>query len=556
MPSTDPWEAPGTGQLVIANNRTDHQGADMPTDPSKDATATDWDVLVVGAGPSGLTTAISAARHGASVLLVEKHPGLSRFPKATGLRPRSMEILRGWGLEDAVSSDAQPARLTMRITPMLAVPGDEIDMGLPQPDDVARLSPSSIAVYPQDRLEQLMLAHLLDPRHGWRTQARFGRRLTDLRWSGLDQGPVTAELQTADGTERVTARYVVGADGARSTVRDLLGVQVVDLGSEGNHLSVLFRADLTGLAADPPHVLTMTVAPGIEGMLVTTGERDRWIYDVEWHPERGETLADWPVERMLARLRAATGRSDLEPRVEGLFPWDFGAAYTCPQRVGPVFLVGDAAHRTTPRGATGMNTGIADGHNLGWKLAWTVRGLAGEALLDSYDQERRPVGRANAEASLATATGTGGAKALEHDFGVTYDSDVIGTGPLAGSRAPHAWIEVGGRRTSTLDLFGESLVLLVGPEGDAWHSAAERLALAGVPVVSYRVGADVVDTDGQLEEAYRLGADAAVLVRPDGHVAWQQPAGAQSGSDELRSVVTAALGRQSAPAALATRLAS
>ena len=528
----------------------------MPANPSKDTTTTDWDVLVVGAGPSGLSAAISAARHGASVLLVEKHPGLSRFPKATGLRPRSMEILRGWGLEETVLAEAQPARLTMRITPMLTVPGDEIDMGLPDADDLAGISPSGMVLYPQDRLEQLLLDHQLDRRHGWRTEARFGRRLTDLRWSGLDQGPVTAELQTADGSERVTARYVVGADGARSTVRDLLGVEVVDLGSEGNHLSVLFRADLAGLAADPPHVLTMTVAPGVEGMLVTTGERDRWIYDIEWHPERGETLADWPVERMIARLRAITGRSELEPTVEGLFPWDFGAAYVCPQRVGPVFLVGDAAHRTTPRGATGMNTGIADGHNLGWKLAWTVRGLAGEALLDSYDQERRPVGRANAEASLVTGMGTGGAKALEHDFGVTYDSDVIGTGLLAGSRAPHAWLEVGGRRTSTLDLFGESLVLLAGPDGAAWQAAAERLAVAGVPVVSYRVGAELIDADGRLEETYRLGAAGAVLVRPDGHVAWQQPDGAPAGSGDLSAAVALALGRQSSVDERATRLAS
>ncbi len=528
----------------------------MPANPSKDTTTTDWDVLVVGAGPSGLSAAISAARHGASVLLVEKHPGLSRFPKATGLRPRSMEILRGWGLEETVLTEAQLARLTMRITPMLPVPGQEIDMGLPDADDLARLSPSTMAVYPQDRLERLLLDHLLNPRNGWRTEARFGRRLTDLHWSGLDQGPVTAHLETADGPELITAQYVVAADGARSTVRDLLGVQVIDLGLEGNHLSLLFHADLSGLAADPPHVLTMTVGPGVEGMLVTSGERNRWIYDIEWHPERGETLADWPAERMVSRLRAAAGRDDLELSVEGLFPWDFGAAYVCPQRVGPVFLVGDAAHRTTPRGATGMNTGIADGHNLGWKLAWAVRGLAGEPLLDSYDQERRPVGRANAEASLVTAMGTGGAKALEHDFGVTYDSDVIGAGSLAGSRAPHAWIEVGGRRISTLDLVGETLVLLVGPDGEGWQAAAEQLAPAGVPVVSYRVGAELIDTDGRLEETYRLGATGAVLVRPDGHVAWQQPDGAPAGSGDLSAAVALALGRRSSVDERAARMAS
>ena len=92
---------------------------------------TDVDVLVVGAGPSGLTTAISAARHGASILLVEKHEHVSHFPKATGVRPRVMEILRSWGLEEAVRSASQPARLSMLITPMLAVPGTELSIGLP-----------------------------------------------------------------------------------------------------------------------------------------------------------------------------------------------------------------------------------------------------------------------------------------------------------------------------------------------------------------------------------------------------------------------------------------
>src|SRR4051812_7644849 len=306
----------------------------------------DVDVLVVGAGPSGLTTAISAARHGASVLVIERHSSLSRFPKATGVRPRTMEILRSWGLEEAVRAAAQPARLAMMVTPMLGIPGTEISMGLPTDADLAAVSPSRIAVCPQDRLEAILLAHLRDPALGLDAEVRFEHRLRrfDIEPADGDLLRATGVRAIADGPEgplTITARYLVGADGARSDVRAACGIQLLDLGSEGDHLSVLFRADLAGLVSDPPHVLIMTVAPGLEGMLVATGEPERWIYDVEWHPDRGETLAAWPAERIVARLRALSGRPDLQPEILGLFPWNFGASVAADQRRGPVFLVGD-----------------------------------------------------------------------------------------------------------------------------------------------------------------------------------------------------------------------
>ena len=121
--------------------------------------------------------------------------------------------------------------------------------------------------------------------------------------------------------------------------------------------------------------------------------------------------------------------------------------------------------RIGPRhaGATGMNTGIADGHNLGWKLAWVIRGWAAESLLDSYADERAVVGRANAEASMRTAQGEGTDAALAQDFGVRYASSaILGTDGLVGCRAPHAWVAVDGRTVSTLDLFGDWLTVLAG----------------------------------------------------------------------------------------------
>jgi putative polyketide hydroxylase len=493
-------------------------------------TSTSYDVLVVGAGPSGLTTAAALVRTGVRVLVIEKHPGLSIFPKATGLRPRTMEILRSWGLEQIVRTHSPRVVLTMAIRPVLAAPGNEFPIGLPTDDEVRAVSPSQVAVFPQDELEAILLNEVRD-RGG---EVRFGTELVDLR---MDENAVTAHLCSADGApSTVNAEYLVGADGARSAVRRLLGIEVDNLGSDGDHLSVLFRGDLSPVMSAVPHVLTYTAAPGMEGLFVITGQANRWIYDIEWHPEAGETLAEWPAERWLARLRGAAGLPNLEAEIIGIFPWDFGAAVARRQQLGRAFLVGDAAHRTTPRGGTGLNTGIADAHNLGWKLAWVARGWAAESLLDSYEAERAPVGRANAEASMHTAVGAK-VDPLAHDFGVRYRSSAVVGGRLAGRRAPHAWVAVQDRQISTLDLFADRLTLLTAPDGERWRAEAAELAGEGVPIVSYSVGREFADRDGTFAATYGLGSDGAVLVRPDGYVAWDS-----ADSSGLTAAVHAVIG--------------
>jgi putative polyketide hydroxylase len=376
---------------------------------------------------------------------------------------------------------------------------------------------------------------LLDELRDRGGEVRFGTELVDV-WMAEDS--VTADLRSATGDDcTIRAEYLVGADGARSTVRRLLGIEFDSLGSDGDHLSVLFQGDLSPVMPLVPHVLTWTSAPGVEGLFVTTGQSNRWIYDIEWHPEAGETLADWPAERWIARLRAAAGLADLAVEILGVFPWDFGAAVARRERLGRAFLVGDAAHRTTPRGATGMNTGIADGHNIGWKLAWVIRGWAADLLLDSYEAERGPVGRANAEASMHTAVGAA-VDPLAHDFGVHYTSSaIIGGSGLAGRRAPHAWVTVQDRRISTLDLFGDRLTLLTGPDGERWRIEAAALAEHGVPIVSYSVAREFADPDGTFAKAYGLGRDGAVLVRPDGYVAWDS-----ADSSGLTAAVDAVVG--------------
>ena len=223
---------------------------------------------------------------------------------------------------------------------------------------------------------------------------RFGTELTALRTGSVG---VRAELLDSVTGRRlqVKARYLIGADGPYSKVRDELGIAVEDLGSIGDFMSVTFRADLTARLGRTPSALNAVMVDGAEGLFVPTSADDRWIFAREWHPDAGETMADWSPARIIAMLRAGTGLPDLQADVESVMPFEMAGHVAVVFRSGPAFLVGDAAHRTTPVGGTGMNTAIAGAHNLGWKMAWVLRGWADDSLLDSYELERRPVGEAN-----------------------------------------------------------------------------------------------------------------------------------------------------------------
>ena len=509
-------------------------------------TSTSHDVLVVGAGPSGLATAIAASRAGARVLVVERHRGTSTFPKATGVRPRTMEILRSWGLEEQVRAGGADLRQSASVSATLADrQQQDFSLGVPQPGTLAALSPSTTAISPQDHLEPVLLEHL---------RSLGGVVRFDTELVGLDQRDdgVSVRLRSVDSSsreERIDVRYVVGADGAGSTVRRAAAVEERQLGSEGEHLAVLFHGAVEERIRGHRYALHMVTTPE-PGVFVPSGTPGRWVYDRAWTAERdagGVPTAD----DHRAAIRVAAGMPDLELEVVGVFRWTFAAAVAEQMRAGRVFLVGDAAHRTTPRGATGMNTGIADGHNLGWKLGWVVRGWAGEALLDSYEPERHPIGLRNALSSLEASDGSK-PEDLAHDFGVVYPVPGVDAlaaqeralpGAVPGARAPHAWVQHDGRRISMLDLYGDRLVLVTGLGGDAWRQAADELADHDVPVAAAQLGHDLVDPTGTAARAYDLVDGSAVLVRPDGHIAWRADALPALPLTDLAAAVHAALGR-------------
>ena len=513
----------------------------------------DFPVLVVGAGPAGLTTAIGLARHGVRSMIVERHPGTSIFPKASGISTRTMEIFRSWGLEEALREHSQSVQPLMSVRPTLTGPQlAVVQLGFPTDEQALAVSPTHTALIPQDRLEPVLLDHAL----ALGVEVRFGTELVALE---QDTSGVTAVVcSIADGTcSTVRAAYVVGADGTRSTVRDLLGIETHGPSDLGDYATIPFRADLWSLLGCERYGLYQLDGP-VPGVLVPTGSDDRWVLGMQWDP-RSESFTDNTLERCIELIRAATGVPDLEIEVLARMPIEFVAQAADRVHSGRTFLIGDAAHRMPPFGGRGLNTAVADAFGLSWKLAWVLRGWADAALLDTYAEEREPVGRHNLDLAAERSQG-GTPDGLTEDMGYVYRSAAIDAGEAVdetapshlfptvatpGARLPHATLQGPGSTMSTHDLIGHGLTLITGPGGEAWLDAAKTVA-AGTPfpISAHVVGADFDSADGMFCERFGLGSDGAVLVRPDGHIAWRREAGmVVDHVAELRAALAAAVGQ-------------
>jgi 2-polyprenyl-6-methoxyphenol hydroxylase-like FAD-dependent oxidoreductase len=509
-------------------------------------------ILIVGAGPAGLCSSILLSRLGVRSLLVERHPSTSIHPKATAVSTRSMELFRAWGIEPRIREVAMTVDFVSSVRETLSSPElERRPLGFPNRNEAAALSPTAPAVLAQDVLEPILLEHA----RGYAgADVRFNTELCDLEQGDDDVRATIVDRATGTRTD-VHARYVIAADGASSPIRRRLGIATHGVERVGEYLSILFCADLNAIVGNQRCGLYMLQGLGgpAPSVLLPTDRDRRWVLATPWRGDARPLASLGPAD-FVALVRRAAACPELSVEVLDCQLIGIGAEVAERFRDGDVFLVGDAAHRTAPTGGTGMNTAIHAAHNLAWKLAAVLNGVASPSLLDSYEPERRPSGERNLLRSRGQLQGVSGVAA---DLGVVYTSAAIvadaGDRPAVieplsaacvGARAPHVWLDAHGARLSTLDLFGDGSILLTGVNGRAWREAASAVRNSlDVPLGAVTIGGpELVDVSGQWLTTYGIDGDGAVLVRPDGHIAWRSSGAAADATATLEQVVARVLG--------------
>ena len=531
---------------------------------------TEVPVLIVGGGPCGLAASLTLSRIGVEHLLVERHAEPLHHPKAVGVMQRTAELLRSWGAEDELRDLGVPPEFCGQMVWTTTLSGEELGRTLtPDPDAGTEDPPSPTSSL---RCPQHITERVLRDRAASHQTAEI-RYEHDVGGVSQDDSGVTATLtdRAGGGESSVRAGWLIAADGNNGGVRLGLGIGRSGQGDMGHFVNVFFRAPLGPLVAERPAWSYSILTPELVGAFITLDGADEWI--LHRNLVEGERVEDFPPERCVELVRRAAGLPDLEVGVLSVGSWIMGAELSDRFRAGRIVLTGDAAHRTTPDGGVGMNTGIASAHNVAWKVGAVAAGWACEALLDSYEQERRAVAQRNVDYSagrgegmirMAEAIRAGDLDTVRKaiaargaigtrqgmDLGYTYESAAIvadGSDPppvddpvrdyiqnaRPGARAPHLWLDTG---RSTLDLYGEGMVVISGAAGEPWIRAAREVA-GGIPMTAH-----ALQTRGRVEQLYGIDPDGAVLVRPDGFVAWRTRSIPPDPASALRDALSTALG--------------
>lgn len=525
-------------------------------------------VLIVGGGGFGLTSSIFLSSSGIESMLVERHFAAGRMPKARYLNQRTMEIFRQYGLADEIYQRATPLKFSCEVRWATSLSGDgpldrktffAIDAFGGDPEKAAmseyeRDSACQGAQFPQVRLEPFLREIATEKQPGG---VRFGHELVALE---QNTDAVIATILDRESGEpyKIEAEYVIGADGGR-TVGSAVGVECTGATNLMEVVTVYFRADFS---AYWPNDRTMSIwfaNPGggswASGTLSQIGgsdfgrKADEWVFHFSFRPN---DPAKFDEDSLVPRMRELLKLPDLEPDIISIGHWNAEAVLADRYRFGRILLGGDAAHRHTPTTGLGLNSAIQDSHNLAWKLAAVLKGAASDALLDTYEQERRPVAQRNVRwahltfrnhaftnmaigfvpddveeshrnfteffsdsehgrtlrARLQSVLQIHRMEYQAHDLEIGYhyedgalvpdgskppEADPLGQHhiPCArpGHRLPHLWVCRGSEELSTHDLvLPDCFTLLVGAEAEPWRRAVEALPPGPSPVAIVPVG--------------------------------------------------------------------
>ncbi|WP_116040431.1 FAD-dependent monooxygenase [Amycolatopsis palatopharyngis] len=357
----------------------------------------DTDVLVVGAGPAGLTATALLADYGIDAVTITKYASTANSPRAHITNQRTMEVFRDLGFEDRVREVAVPNELMGNNVWATSFAGRELarlmtwGSGVGRKAEYEAASPSAMCNIPQHILEPV----ILEAAEKRGADIRFSTELIGIRQDADSVHALVRERDT--GTEHeIRARYAIGADGGRSTVAEQLGFEFDGESALGCAANVWLEADLTRYTEHRPGTLYWMCQPGTDywvgsGTFICVRPWTEWVMLFMYDPSEGEP--DLSEEAVRDRARKLIGDPSVDIRIKAVSEWQINHLVSRRYRDGRVFLAGDAAHRHPPANGLGTNTSIQDSYNLAWKLALVLRGGAGEGLLDTYHEERQPVGK-------------------------------------------------------------------------------------------------------------------------------------------------------------------
>lgn len=525
-------------------------------------------VLITGGGISGLCAALFLLEQGIRPVLIERHKTTSLHPRARGFDVRTMELFRelhlssairdagkalapAWGIHTASSMAALLEK--RRSKKKIVTPAQRLGL-----EELTAQSPEINARCTQDISEPILYDAGI-------TRGADIRFYTELLSFSQDENYVTAVVKDRQsGRESVIkARYMIAADGARSNTREALQLPTVGKGVLGNLLNIYFEADLKQYVEGKEFSILRIDEPGCRGMITSINNSDKWVFHLSYEPGKGERPEDFTTDRILTILQQVVGYPQVNIRIISVLPWQPTVKTVTNMRHGRIFLAGDAAHVMTPYGGKGANSGVQDVHNLAWKLALVIKNKAGAGLLDSYSEERQPVGRHNADSSGKWANEYGLIKKVSFKMIYAFLSvmtlsilkltkffpgfPMLKLGELmgfpnikyhrpgernntyttvsalngaTGTRCPHQWVRHNGTTISTLDLLGKDFVLFTGDNNHDWRLAATELSKkyeVNISVYSIGAKADLI-ADNSPGKTFGITGNGAVFVRPDGYV--------------------------------------
>lgn len=514
-------------------------------------------VLIVGAGPSGMTMALALSKFGISSLLIDRRKSIYSEPRAHALNPRTLEIFSSLGMDiEDFKAVATPTEESCWVRWLDTLNGAEYGK---LPYERMHAEDNLPAPWPLFNIAQpaaeIVMQNYVDGEGSIQTLRPWQWKSCEHRKGGIESLVIDDQGQE----RRICSRYLIGADGAGSPVRESQKIKMNGMGIIHDFMMIHFKADLTEVVKDKPAILYWAMKQDCSGTFIAYNMRDNWVF-MYGHDDADTDISIFTEDYCQTLLKKAIGRSDIDIEILSTGNWGLGSQVAESYRKGNIFLIGDAAHRYPPSGGLGLNTGVGDAHNLAWKIAGVLQDWAWPDLLESYHSEREHVAQINADFStenagklfsIMLATRSLMPDGLQPSFETLRSDPVIWAEIEAaieeqrdhfdglalqigqhygrknapdlraedfqfndvGARFPHTWLTIAGKRASSLDLLSATQFTVIVRSGVKFPKIKTN--------IPFQVKTENIDFNAEPANLTTMGLDdtAAIIVRPDGHIA-------------------------------------